>query len=138
GGWKGVGSGGGEGAGGVGEGVGAQGFEPVVEPLLAVEPLSDDPIDVSGYEWVVVTSANGARELVRRMTTASARLAAVGPGTAAALEQAGLQPEVGAEGHTQEGLVAGPGTPARRGPFSSPPSAPPLPPGQRPPGLPPA
>lgn len=92
----------------------AEGFEVVVEPLIAVEPLSDDPIDVSGYEWVVVTSSNGARELARRMTAVPLRIAAVGPGTAAALEQAGLVPEVVADVHTQEGLVAAIGTPTGR------------------------
>jgi uroporphyrinogen-III synthase len=92
----------------------AQGFEAVVAPLIAVEPLSDDPIDVSGYDWVVVTSANGARELVRRMTEAPARVAAVGPGTAAALERAGLSPGVVADVHTQEGLVDALGTPPGR------------------------
>ena len=92
----------------------AQGFEAVVEPLIAIEPLSDDPIDVSGYDWVLVTSVNGARELARRMTAAPARLAAVGPGTAAALAQAGMQPEVVAEVHTQEGLAAALGTPTGR------------------------
>jgi uroporphyrinogen III methyltransferase / synthase len=89
----------------------AQGFEPVLEPLIAVEPLSDDPIDVSGYEWVVVTSANGARELARRMSGAPARLAAVGPGTACSLERVGLRADVVAEVETQEGLVAALGTP---------------------------
>jgi uroporphyrinogen-III synthase len=92
----------------------AQGFEAVVEPLIAVEPLSDEPIDVSGYEWVVVTSANGALELARRMIAAPAQVAAVGPGTAAALEQAGLQAAVVADVHTQEGLVAALGAPAGR------------------------
>ena len=92
----------------------AQGFEAVVEPLIAIEPLSDDPIDVSGYDWVLVTSVNGARELARRMTAAPARLAAVGPGTAAALAQAGMRPEVVAEVHTQEGLAAALGTPTGR------------------------
>jgi uroporphyrinogen-III synthase len=91
----------------------AQGFEPVVEPLLAVEPLSDDPIDVDGYDCVIVTSANGARELARRMTAPPARIAAVGPGTAAALEDAGLRADVTADVHTQEGLVAALGAPAR-------------------------
>jgi uroporphyrinogen-III synthase len=92
----------------------AHGFEPVVAPLIAVEPLSDDPIDVSRYEWVVVTSANGARELARRMTAAPAQVAAVGPGTAAALEQAGLRAELVAEVHTQEGLLAALGRPVGR------------------------
>ena len=92
----------------------AHGFEAVVEPLIAVEPLSDDPIDASGYEWVVVTSANGARELARRLKAAPARIAAVGPGTAEALERAGLQAEVVAEQHTQEGLVEALGAPDGR------------------------
>ena len=39
-------------------------------PLLEVEPLGDEPVDVSGYDWVIVTSVNGASELRRRMTGA--------------------------------------------------------------------
>jgi uroporphyrinogen-III synthase len=62
---------------------------------------------------VIVTSANGARELARRMTAPPARIAAVGPGTAVALEDAGLHPDVVADVHTQEGLVAALGAPAR-------------------------
>lgn len=89
------------------------GFEPVVVPLIAVEPLSDDPIDVDGYDCVVVTSPNGARELARRMTAAPRRLAAVGPGTAAALSDAGLTADVVADVHTQEGLVDALGSPGR-------------------------
>jgi uroporphyrinogen-III synthase len=92
----------------------AHGFEAVVAPLIAVEPLSDDPIDVADYDWVVVTSANGARELARRMTATPARIAAVGPGTGDALAAAGLRAAVVAEEHTQEGLVAALGTSAGR------------------------
>ena len=39
----------------------ALGHEVVRCPLIAIEPLGDEPIDVSQYDWVVVTSANGAR-----------------------------------------------------------------------------
>ena len=91
----------------------AQGFEVVIEPLLAVEPLSEDPIDVDGYDCVIVTSPNGARELARRMSATPARIAAVGPGTAGALAAAGLRADVVADVHTQEGLVEALGTPAR-------------------------
>jgi uroporphyrinogen-III synthase len=35
-------------------------------PLIAIEPLGDEPVDVEGYDWVVLTSVNGARELRRR------------------------------------------------------------------------
>ena len=36
-------------------------------PLVEIEPLGDEPVDVAGYDWVVVTSVNGARELRRRL-----------------------------------------------------------------------
>jgi uroporphyrinogen-III synthase len=84
----------------------ARGFEPILEPLIAIEPLSDQPIDVSGYDCVIVTSPNGARELARRLRGTPARLAAIGPATAAALEGAGLSADVVADVQTQEGLVA--------------------------------
>ena len=78
------------------------GHEVVHCPLIAIEPLGDDPIDVSGYDWVVVTSANGARELLRRAAGTMPRLAAIGPATAEALGGADLVPAVA----TQEGLLA--------------------------------
>ena len=81
-------------------------FEVVEQPLIAIEPLSDEPIDVSGYDCVIVTSANGARELARRMSEAPALIAAIGPGTAEALAEQGLRADVVADVHTQEGLVA--------------------------------
>lgn len=71
-------------------------------PLLEVEPLGDDPVDVSGYDWVVVTSVNGARELRRRLSGTPARVAAIGRATAEAFGGADLVPEVS----TQEGLLA--------------------------------
>jgi uroporphyrinogen-III synthase len=80
-----------------------EGFEVVEQPLIAMEPLSDEPIEVDGYDWVVVTSPNGARELVRRGTGRPARIAAVGPGTAEALGE--WSADVVAGVHTQEGLV---------------------------------
>ena len=80
----------------------ALGHEVVSCPLIAIEPLGDEPIDVSAYDWIVVTSANGARELLRRATGPMPRLAAIGPATAAALGGADLVPAVA----TQEGLLA--------------------------------
>jgi uroporphyrinogen-III synthase len=78
------------------------GHEAVHVPLIAIEPLSDDPIDVSGYDWVVITSPNGASELRRRMVGRPARVAAVGAATATAFGAADLVPSVS----TQEGLLA--------------------------------
>jgi uroporphyrinogen-III synthase len=71
-------------------------------PLLAIEPLADEPIDVEGYDWVVLTSVNGARELRRRMRGTPARVAAIGAATAEAFGGADLVPGVS----TQEGLLA--------------------------------
>jgi uroporphyrinogen-III synthase len=83
----------------------SRGFDVVVEPLIRIEPLSDDAIDVRGYDCVILTSPNGARELARRMSGRPAMLAAIGPGTAAALQHEGLEVDVTADVHTQEGLV---------------------------------
>ena len=71
-------------------------------PLLEIEPTGDDPVDVTGYDWVVVTSVNGARELRRRLSGTPARVAAIGRATAEAFGGADLVPAVS----TQEGLLA--------------------------------
>jgi uroporphyrinogen-III synthase len=71
-------------------------------PLVRTEPLGDGPIDVAGYDWVVLTSATGARELRRRMRGTPQRVAAIGHATAAAFGRADLI----AETSTQEGLIA--------------------------------
>jgi uroporphyrinogen-III synthase len=81
----------------------ALGHEPVLCPLIRVEPLGDDPIDASAYDWLVITSANGAHELARRGVTAK-RIAAIGPATADALRAGGLRVDLVARTHTQEGL----------------------------------
>ena len=80
----------------------ALGHEVEVCPLVALEPLGDEPVEVGGYDWVIVTSVNGARELRRRMTGVPARVAAIGSATAAAFGGADLVPRVS----TQEGLLA--------------------------------
>lgn len=82
------------------------GHEVVRCPLIRIEPLGDDPIDPAPYDWVVVTSRNGADELARRLTSPPRRLAAIGPGTAAALRGHGLEVELVPAVHTQEGLAA--------------------------------
>lgn len=71
-------------------------------PLLEVVSLGDEPVDVSGYDWVVVTSVNGARELRRRLAGTPRRVAAIGQATAEAFGGADLVPAVS----TQEGLLA--------------------------------
>ena len=84
----------------------ALGHDVVVCPLIEIEPLGDDPIDPAPYDWVVVTSPNGAAELARRLAARPRRLAAIGPGTAAELRADGLDPELVPAVSTQEGLLA--------------------------------
>jgi uroporphyrinogen-III synthase len=84
----------------------AAGFDVVCCPLIAIESIDDGPIDVDGYDWVVVTSANGAAELGRRRRGRPARVAAVGESTAAALRSHGLVVDFVPRQSTQDGLVA--------------------------------
>jgi uroporphyrinogen III methyltransferase / synthase len=81
----------------------ALGHDAVSCELIRVEPLGADPVDASAYDWLVVTSRNGAHELARRGVTAN-RIAAIGPATAEALRSRGLQVDLVASTHTQEGL----------------------------------
>lgn len=82
----------------------ALGHEVVRCPLIRVEPLSDEPLDLSAYDWVAVTSPNGANELARRVARPPRAFAAIGPATADALRAHGLEPALVARVHTQEGL----------------------------------
>jgi uroporphyrinogen-III synthase len=84
----------------------SQGFEPIACPVIATEPIDDGPIDVTGYEWVIVTSANGAAELGARHIGVLPRVAAVGELTAAALEAQGIAVEFVPTLASQEGLLA--------------------------------
>jgi uroporphyrinogen-III synthase len=81
----------------------ALGHDALFCELIRVEALGDDPVDASAYDWLVVTSRNGARELARRGVTAN-RIAAIGPATADALRANGLRVDFVATTHTQEGL----------------------------------
>jgi uroporphyrinogen-III synthase len=78
------------------------GHEAECLPLIALEPLGDEPIDLDGYDWVLVTSAMGARELRRRGRGRPGKFAAIGRATADALGGADLV----ARASTQEGLLA--------------------------------
>ncbi len=71
-------------------------------PLVEIEPIETGPVELDGYDWLVLTSATGARELKRRMRGRARRVAAIGPATAAAWGGADLVPRVS----TQEGLLA--------------------------------
>src|SRR4051794_30961204 len=83
----------------------AAGIEVVECALIEIEHTSDEPIDAAGYDWLVVTSPNGADEIARRGGNLP-RIAAVGPGTAEALRAQGIEPAFVPRVSSQEGLIA--------------------------------
>ena len=74
----------------------ALGHEVVACPLIEIEPLPPEPIDTTPYDWVVVTSPNGAEHFDRRRSGTLPRVAAIGPGTAEALRERGIEPALAA------------------------------------------
>jgi len=101
------------------EGIRALGGEAVVHPAIAICPpdderaLDDAVARLHTYAWVVVTSANAARALGERFSTRApdavlgdARIAAIGPATAAALTRHVRAPDLVAPEHVGASLGA--------------------------------
>jgi uroporphyrinogen-III synthase len=105
-----------------------RGHAVTIEPLFVVHPVDDGPLDLSGVQAVLLTSANGARALAQRTTRRDLGVLAVGDATAAAaralgfdavesaggdvedlarLVQARLRPEGGVLLHAAGSVVAG-------------------------------
>lgn len=97
------------------------GADPVVMPTIEIHPPSDPSAMIDAvaslherYDWVVLTSANGVERLwaeIKRQgrdarAFGGARIAAIGPGTAAALERCGLTADLIAKEHRGEALAA--------------------------------
>jgi len=79
------------------------GFDVILAPLLELEPIETGPIDLRPYDWLVLTSITGAKELRRRAVGEPRRVAAIGKATAEAWGgEIDLVPTVS----TQEGLLA--------------------------------
>jgi uroporphyrinogen III methyltransferase/synthase len=92
------------------------GAEAVETPAIRIEPLPGEAPDLTRYDLVCLTSPNGVRLLLERLYAAGqdarsfagsggARIAAIGPGTAAALREHGLVADVVPERFLAEGLV---------------------------------
>src|SRR5207244_3950372 len=82
------------------------GFEPVICPLIEIEPIDDGQIDVGGYDWVIVTSANGAEQLAKRHCGPLPRVAAIGATTSTTLAAFGIGVDFVPSEATQDVLVA--------------------------------
>ncbi len=82
------------------------GLEVETCPLVAVEPLPGPPLRPQEYDWLLLTSRNGVEALFTRLEGPLPRVAVVGSGTAAALREHGVEPDLVAGTSTQEGLAA--------------------------------
>jgi len=80
------------------------GVEVVACPLIEIERTSDEAVDCAGYDWLIVTSPNGADEIALRGRNLP-RVAAVGPVTAEALRAHGIAPEFVPRESSQDGLL---------------------------------
>jgi len=78
-------------------------------PAIRTQPLDVDFPRVAGYDLLCVTSPNGATELFRHLRDArdlaGVRVAAMGPGTARALRESGIEADIVPERAVAEGLV---------------------------------
>ena len=87
----------------------ALGARVVEAPAIRIEPLDAQLPDLAGYDLLCLTSPNGAARLLDRVHDARAlagpRIAAIGPGTAAALRSGGIEPDIVPERSNAEGLV---------------------------------
>jgi uroporphyrinogen III methyltransferase/synthase len=95
----------------------ARGAEPVEAPVIEIGDPADGGAALSAaverlatYDWVVVTSANGARRLLAAMHDARAlggvRVAAIGSATAAALKEGNIVADLVPEAFVAESLLA--------------------------------
>ncbi|HSJ94849.1 MAG TPA: uroporphyrinogen-III synthase, partial [Gaiellaceae bacterium] len=82
-----------------------------VDPIEDVEPLETCVHGVHRYDWLVVTSANGVAALAGWAAfpwlVRDVRVAAVGPATAAALRQLGVEPAFVPDRYAAAGIASG-------------------------------
>jgi uroporphyrinogen III methyltransferase/synthase len=91
----------------------ALGAQVVQAPTIRIEPIDGPAIDLSPYELVCLTSPNGVDSLFARLhkagqdarAFAGCTVAAIGPGTARALERYGIHADVVPERYVAEGLI---------------------------------
>jgi uroporphyrinogen III methyltransferase / synthase len=91
----------------LGERLRAAGFDIVESPLIRIEPVGGAVIRAEGYDWLILTSRHGAEHVFERLEGPIPKVAVIGPGTADALRERGIEPALVAMVSTQEGLVAG-------------------------------
>jgi uroporphyrinogen III methyltransferase/synthase len=86
------------------------GAEVAETPVIRIEPLHADVPDPSAHDLICFTSANGVGLYFEALSAdaralAGTRVAAIGPGTAAALREHGIEPDVLPQRFVAEGLL---------------------------------
>jgi uroporphyrinogen III methyltransferase / synthase len=92
----------------------AEGFDVEECPLVRIEPLDGLPVRTEEYDWIVLTSRNAVAPFLARAEGSVPKIAVIGPGTAEALRERGIEPALVASVSTQEGLAAELPSPAGR------------------------
>src|SRR3954465_6772833 len=87
----------------------ALGAEVVEAPAIRIEPLPVTVPDLRGYDLLCLTSPNGVHRLFEEVRDARAlagpRIAVIGPGTARALREHGVEADIAPERSVAESLV---------------------------------
>ena len=86
-----------------------------IEPAADVQALDQAIRQIEQYQWVIFTSVNGVRAVGQRLDVVGkhwrsfrrARVAAIGPATAAALCEVGVQPDYVPMEYIAEAITAG-------------------------------
>jgi uroporphyrinogen III methyltransferase/synthase len=93
--------------------LGMLGAQVIEAPAIRIEPFSGPAPDLGRYDLVCLTSPNGVRLLFERLSAegrdarvlGTARVAAIGPGTAAELDRHGIMADVVPDRFVAEGLI---------------------------------
>ncbi|MGC4063973.1 MAG: uroporphyrinogen-III C-methyltransferase [Polyangiaceae bacterium] len=99
----------------------SRGAEAALVPLIAIEDPPDKEAvaraarELTTYDWVLLTSANGAERLVMELQRqgrdarafGTSRVGVIGPKTAEPLLKFGIRPDLVADEHVAEGLLRG-------------------------------
>ncbi len=99
----------------------ALGAQTVPLATIAIAPIENPSlldaaiVNLASYDWLVFTSVNGVRAFAERLAATGrdwaarglARVAAIGPATARALEERGVQVDLTPEEYVAEGILEG-------------------------------
>ncbi len=87
------------------------GATPIVAPAIRIEFTDPPELDAAlgtldAFDWIVFTSKNGVAAVMRRTDSiAGPKVAAIGPATATALVENGVEPDIIPEVYISEGIV---------------------------------